>query len=139
MQFSSQQTLTNPITEALLLLLPTFNQVLVPYSCKYYDDNVKVFDRLLRILEEMAVVVFAEQRGEDVLKKLLQVPQLISFLCTSGLDPDPDRIRIQWGPECESLKSEYKSCSPFKNPFYQFRTGIVTVFFWQNVTLLSMT
>ena len=26
-----------------------------------------------RILEEMAVAVFAEQRGEDVLKKLLQV------------------------------------------------------------------
>jgi hypothetical protein len=39
----------------------------------YYDDSVTVFDCLLRILEEMAVVVFAEQRGEDVLKKLLQV------------------------------------------------------------------
>jgi hypothetical protein len=30
MQFSSQQTLTNPNTEALLLFLPTFNYVLVP-------------------------------------------------------------------------------------------------------------
>jgi hypothetical protein len=50
----------------------------------------------------MAVVVFAEQRGEDVLKKLLQVAHFISLYqcCGSrsvsgfngvlGQNPDPD-------------------------------------------------
>jgi hypothetical protein len=44
----------------------------------------------------MAVVVFAEQRGEDVLKKLLQVPHFISLyqccVSDSGLDPDSQKM-----------------------------------------------
>ncbi len=108
------------------------------WSCKYYDDSVTVFDCLLRILEEMAVVVFAEQRGEDVLKKLLQVAHSISLYqyCRSGSvsgfngvpgknpDPDPGGQKLPTKSEkklinfisfhfmcCSLLMTENFSCS----------------------------